>query len=71
VARLRVLGVDSDTLVVAYDGQGSMYAARLWWMLRWIGHAAAVLDGGRNAWVAAACRWSTAQRPSRRSEAVT
>ncbi|GAA7762158.1 MULTISPECIES: sulfurtransferase [Cupriavidus] len=53
-ARLRVLGVDSDTLVVAYDGQGSMYAARLWWMLRWIGHAAAlVLDGGRNAWVAA------------------
>lgn len=53
-ARLRVLGVDNDTLVVAYDGQGSMYAARLWWMLRWIGHAAAlVLDGGRNAWVAA------------------
>ncbi|ABF09497.1 sulfurtransferase [Cupriavidus metallidurans] len=53
-ARLRVLGVDDDTLVVAYDGQGSMYAARLWWMLRWIGHAAAlVLDGGRNAWVAA------------------
>ncbi|EKZ96836.1 Rhodanese-related sulfurtransferase [Cupriavidus sp. HMR-1] len=53
-ARLRVLGVDNDTLVVAYDGQGSMYAARLWWMLRWVGHAAAlVLDGGRNAWVAA------------------
>lgn len=53
-ARLRVLGVDDDTLVVAYDGQGSMYAARLWWMLRWVGHAAAlVLDGGRNAWVAA------------------
>ncbi|WP_431796699.1 sulfurtransferase [Cupriavidus metallidurans] len=53
-ARLRVLGVDDDTLVVAYDGQGSMYAARLWWMLRWVGHAAAlVLNGGRNAWVAA------------------
>ena len=49
-----MLGVDDDTLVVAYDGQGSMYAARLWWMLRWVGHAAAlVLDGGRNAWVAA------------------
>ena len=53
-ARLRALGVNDDTLVVAYDGQGSMYAARLWWMMRWIGHAAvAVLDGGRNAWVAA------------------
>jgi len=53
-ARLRALGVNDDTLVVAYDAQGSMYAARLWWMMRWIGHAAvAVIDGGRNAWVAA------------------
>lgn len=54
VARLRALGIDDDTLVVAYDAQGSMYAARLWWLLRWVGHAAvAVLDGGKNAWVAA------------------
>lgn len=54
VARLRALGVNDDTLVVAYDAQGGMYAARLWWLLRWVGHGAvAVLDGGRNAWVAA------------------
>ena len=40
--------------VVALDRQGGMYAARLWWMLRWMGHAeVAVLDGGAAAWVAA------------------
>ncbi len=54
VARLRALGLNDDTLVVAYDAQGGMYAARLWWLMRWVGHGAvAVLDGGRNAWVAA------------------
>ena len=45
------LGADDDTLVVACDNAGGMYAARLWWMLRWAGHgAAAVLDGGLVAW---------------------
>jgi thiosulfate/3-mercaptopyruvate sulfurtransferase len=54
VARLRALGVNEDTQVIAYDAQGGMYAARAWWLLRWLGHAAvAVLDGGKNAWVAA------------------
>ncbi|MGO4303844.1 sulfurtransferase [Cupriavidus sp. RAF12] len=53
-ARLRALGVSDNSLVVAYDAQGGMYAARLWWLMRWIGHAAVtVLDGGKNAWVAA------------------
>lgn len=47
------LGADDDTQVVAYDNAGGMYAARLWWMLRWAGHrAAAVLDGGLAAWQA-------------------
>jgi len=46
-ARMRALGLSKNTQVVAYDRQGGMYAARLWWMLRWIGHSAvAVLDGG-------------------------
>jgi thiosulfate/3-mercaptopyruvate sulfurtransferase len=37
--------------VVAYDQQQGMYAARLWWMLRWLGHdAVAVLDGGFDKW---------------------
>lgn len=42
----------ADTLpVVAYDATGGMYAARLWWMLRWLGHGAVqVLDGGTAAW---------------------
>ncbi|TFW10625.1 sulfurtransferase [Massilia arenosa] len=51
---LRRLGVNDDTQVVAYDAHGGMYAARLWWMLRWIGHpAVAVLDGGMAAWQSA------------------
>lgn len=45
------LGANEDTQVVAYDNSGGMYAARLWWLMRWIGHAGvAVLDGGLNAW---------------------
>ncbi len=47
-------GITPRHRVVAYDDAGGMYAARLWWMLRWIGHAdAAVLDGGLAAWCAA------------------
>ena len=47
-------GIAPQTQVVAFDRQGGMYAARLWWMLRWMGHgAAAVLDGGVAAWVTA------------------
>jgi thiosulfate/3-mercaptopyruvate sulfurtransferase len=48
------LGVTPQTQVVALDRQGGMYAARLWWMLRWMGHSAvAVLDGGVAAWTQA------------------
>jgi thiosulfate/3-mercaptopyruvate sulfurtransferase len=44
-------GIGNDTQVVAYDAHGGMFAARLWWMLRWAGHeAVAVLDGGVAAW---------------------
>ncbi|MBI3937376.1 MAG: sulfurtransferase, partial [Betaproteobacteria bacterium] len=51
-ARLGSLGVDGTRQVVAYDASGGVYAARLWWMLRWVGHAGvAVLDGGWDAWV--------------------
>ena len=47
-------GVKPGVAVVCYDDQGGAYAARAWWMLRWIGHAdVAVLDGGKAAWVAA------------------
>lgn len=48
-------GIDRTTQVVAYDANnGAMAAARLWWLLRWLGHAhVAVLDGGLKAWQAA------------------
>ncbi|HEY1043257.1 MAG TPA: sulfurtransferase [Telluria sp.] len=50
---MRELGISENTQVVAYDAHGGMYAARLWWLLRWIGHAnVAVLDGGMAAWQA-------------------
>jgi len=48
---LRASGVDPNSQVVAYDASGGMFAARLWWQTRWIGHeAVAVLDGGLPAW---------------------
>jgi len=51
-ARLRGWGVNRDSQVVAYDDGNGMYAARLWWMLRWLGHeAVAVLDGGLRRWL--------------------
>ena len=51
IARLRGWGIQNNTQVIAYDAQGGIFAARLWWMMRWVGHASvAVLDGGYQAW---------------------
>jgi len=51
VATLRTLGISNDTRVVAYDDASGAVAARLWWMLRWVGHDdVALLDGGYAAW---------------------
>ncbi|SFG64587.1 sulfurtransferase [Neptunomonas qingdaonensis] len=45
-------GVTANTQVIAYDDCGGAMAARLWWLLRFIGHeAVAVLEGGYPAWV--------------------
>lgn len=53
-ATLSAWGVNAATQIVAYDADTGMYAARLWWMLRWVGHrSVAVLDGGFKAWLAA------------------
>jgi thiosulfate/3-mercaptopyruvate sulfurtransferase len=61
IAQLRAWGIDDATQVVAYDAHGGMFAARLWWMLRWVGHGAVtVLDGGLPAWQAAGHALSTA-----------
>ena len=51
--RLRSFGVDDATQVVAYDAGADIFAARLWFLARWIGHdAAAILDGGFAVWSA-------------------
>lgn len=49
--KLGAWGINSQTQVVAYDDAGGSYAARLWWLLHWLGHnKAAVLDGGFSIW---------------------
>ena len=54
IETLRSWGVYPNSQVIAYDAHGGMFAARVWWMLRWVGHkSVAVLDGGLPAWQAA------------------
>ncbi|RJG02206.1 sulfurtransferase [Noviherbaspirillum sedimenti] len=61
VETLRRWGINNKSQVIAYDAQGGMFAARLWWLLRWIGHdAVAVLDGGVQAWTASGM-WLSAE----------
>ena len=44
-------GIDKNTQVIVYDDSAGSYAARLWWMLRWVGHdSVAVLNGGFSSW---------------------
>ncbi len=60
IETLRSWGINHDSQVIAYDAQGGMFAARLWWMLRWVGHEqVAVLDGGLPAWIAQGLPLST------------
>ena len=48
------LGVGNDSQVVLYDTSYTAWAARVWWMLRWVGFdRAAILDGGLGSWTAA------------------
>ena len=69
LATLRTWGVDDDSLVVAYDAHGGMFAARLWWLLRWLGHpAVAVLDGGLAAWQSQALPMTTEAPAMRRGD---
>ena len=48
---VRNLGIKTNDQIVAYDDVGGMYAARFWWMMRWLGHEnVAILDGGIQQW---------------------
>jgi thiosulfate/3-mercaptopyruvate sulfurtransferase len=75
-ARLGQWGIDAQVHVVAYDQGSGAYAARLWWLLRWLGHMrVAVLDGGLAAWQEEKLPLDTARisqalagRPARRFE---
>lgn len=50
--KLSAMGITPETLVVAYDDSRFAFAARLWWLLRYLGHdRVAVLDGGWTNWV--------------------
>lgn len=65
LATLRRWGLQAHTEVIAYDDAGGMFAARAWWMLRWMGHPLVrVLDGGWAAWQAQGGAVST-DAPSR------
>lgn len=51
---LERLGISNHSQVVALDTTGGSFAARFWWMLKWLGHSTvAVLNGGWNAWKSA------------------
>jgi thiosulfate/3-mercaptopyruvate sulfurtransferase len=53
-ARLGAWGIGNESTVVAYDEASGAMAARLWWLLGWLGHdRRRVLDGGFAAWNAA------------------
>lgn len=63
-AKLRAFGLKTDQQVVTYDDSGGMFAARVWWLLRWMGHrSVAVLDGGLNAWKAVDSRLESGAPP--------
>jgi thiosulfate/3-mercaptopyruvate sulfurtransferase len=64
--RLGDLGAGPDAQLVAYDQGNGAYAARLWWLARWIGaRRVAVLDGGMAAWRAAGLPLETVTRAPR------
>lgn len=51
IAQLSAWGISNQSRVIAYDGSNGAHAARLWWMLRWVGHGnVLVLDGGYQQW---------------------
>lgn len=68
-AAMEALGVGDGRRVVLYDRTYSVWAARVWWMLRWIGFDdAALLDGGLNGWKAGGHPVSTETTPPRPGE---
>jgi thiosulfate/3-mercaptopyruvate sulfurtransferase len=68
-AGLEELGVEVEDDLVVYDEPGSSAAERAWWVLRWAGLHARVLDGGLSAWIEAGLPLEVAEpAPVRRSQ---
>ena len=62
---LASVGFDNRMQAVVYDRNGANFCGRLWWMLKWVGHAnVAVLDGGLQAWVAAGGQVASGDTPA-------
>ncbi len=60
------LGIDAHKQVIVYDDARGAFAARLWWLLRYMGHeAVALLDGGWTAWVEAGYPISSGEEQNR------
>src|SRR5699024_5816217 len=65
-------GVTPARQLIAYDQVSGMFAARLWWLARWLGHSAvAVLDGGYDAWSAQELPVTDRRPPDRNSRYET
>jgi len=59
-------GVSNSTTVVCYDDAGGVYASRLWWLLRWLGHErVSVLNGGIQGWTSMGQRLEMIERAPR------
>jgi thiosulfate/3-mercaptopyruvate sulfurtransferase len=64
------MGLVPERPVVVYDDGDGLFAARLWWMLRWMGHAhVRVLDGGLSHWKRLRLPLSTSQSEPHPNEA--
>jgi thiosulfate/3-mercaptopyruvate sulfurtransferase len=71
-ARFGELGIGDATQVIAYDDANGAFAARAWWLLRWLGHArVAVLDGGMKAWIAAGGALESGEPPGGAAQRLT
>ena len=68
---VRSWGIDADTEVVVYDDNSSLGAARAWWLLRWAGLSARVLDGGLAAYRAAGGELETGDSPELEPSHIT
>lgn len=71
VKKLELAGIGDDTSVVVYDDASNVFAGRMWWLLRYLGHGdVRVLDGGLSAWQAAGYE-TTAELPHRERASLT